>query len=464
MLKKLELVRVLGLICLVAVLVAVSGCPGSDGNSAGEGEGEGATEGAGEGAGEGSGGSGSEGVGEGLGEGEGEIGSGDGKSGLTVLFSGDSGAVQDALAGLLKLASRDPKAGPVDVSDIESLTLTITAIELDRRGFDDAEGALVEVLESEFEPTAVTVEPGETVTWIWEVDLPHTVTSGALGEEDAGILFDGTGGAVGDTFEVTFNTAGLYPYFSDIPDDIDAGMAGTVEVLTDEGEDEGEGEGENEGENEGEGEGEGAKSGEEAAKITVFSGQLELNILDLTEISKVLSSVEVPSGEYTKIRLSVQDPRLVLRDEPDVVIEDVHLTANGRLFISKSFELPEGEENLLLLDFGGIHLVERGNANGFVLTPQLRVEIDLVSAAITLTGSVTSLNEEAGEMTVALEDDGEGREILVIVTDAVITDSDGAEQTVQALAAGPMVTVVGTLSVDGTVTASTVEILTEELP
>ncbi|MEZ4857906.1 MAG: T9SS type A sorting domain-containing protein [Flavobacteriaceae bacterium] len=59
----------------------------------------------------------------------------------------------------------------------------------------------------------ITIEVGDTVTWIWDDTLPHSVTSdgGATEAFDSGIL---TG--LGTTFSHTFTMPGTNPYGCDV--------------------------------------------------------------------------------------------------------------------------------------------------------------------------------------------------------------------------------------------------------
>lgn len=70
-----------------------------------------------------------------------------------------------------------------------------------------------------FAPTDVSVEVGGTVSWVHEGRISHTVTA------SDGSFASGTIGA-GDTFEVTFDEPGSYPYVCDFH----GSMRGTVEV------------------------------------------------------------------------------------------------------------------------------------------------------------------------------------------------------------------------------------------
>jgi len=197
---------------------------------------------------------------------------------------------------------------------------------------------------------------------------------------------------------------------------------------------------------------------EAGTKIVVFSGAMDVNILDLLDVSRVLSSVEIPAGTYTKIRLSIENPRLVLNSDPDAVITNIQLTANGRLFVSKTFELPEGEPYLLILTFEDIHLVETGNG-GYVLTPQLRADIDIEPAEAVVVGTITAMNKDTDTLIVQLDD---ATEIEVLYTDALIYlpgDTDTPTGTEDDLFVGLEAEIAGLLTVDGSLTAETIRIL-----
>lgn len=198
-------------------------------------------------------------------------------------------------------------------------------------------------------------------------------------------------------------------------------------------------------------------SAEEEAKVVVFEGSTDVDLLDLQGVSEVISEAEVPPGTYTKIRLSIDNPRLVLAAEPDVTLTDIQLTANGRLFVSQSFEVPEGQTSLIILDFGGVKLVQQGNG-GFTLTPQLDVSLTVTDADVTASGTVASVDAEASSLVLTV---GDG-EINVDLSQAVVflsTDTDTATGSIASLSAGLPVTVEGLLNVDGSITAAVVRIV-----
>jgi plastocyanin len=75
-----------------------------------------------------------------------------------------------------------------------------------------------------FEPKAVTVPVGTTVTWVNQDAFAHTVTAGTRGSPSG--VFDSANLAAGASFSFTFTKAGTFPYFCAIH----AGMDGTVTV------------------------------------------------------------------------------------------------------------------------------------------------------------------------------------------------------------------------------------------
>ena len=77
-----------------------------------------------------------------------------------------------------------------------------------------------------FNPSVINISVGETVTWVNESSLAHTVTSGSAGDHDGN--FDSGSVSPGGEFSHTFQTAGSYEYFC-IPH-LGAGMTGTVHV------------------------------------------------------------------------------------------------------------------------------------------------------------------------------------------------------------------------------------------
>ncbi|CAN5331074.1 cupredoxin family copper-binding protein [soil metagenome] len=65
---------------------------------------------------------------------------------------------------------------------------------------------MVHISNFTFGPQALKVKVGQTVTWVNDDDIPHTVVSGAR-------LFKSKVLDTGETFSFTFTKAGAYGYF-----------------------------------------------------------------------------------------------------------------------------------------------------------------------------------------------------------------------------------------------------------
>lgn len=65
----------------------------------------------------------------------------------------------------------------------------------------------VRVLDMSYDPPVVTIEPGDTVEWVWEASLPHDVVS----DESAPAQFSSELQTEG-SYSQTFDTAGVYAY------------------------------------------------------------------------------------------------------------------------------------------------------------------------------------------------------------------------------------------------------------
>lgn len=92
----------------------------------------------------------------------------------------------------------------------------------------DGEFTDVAIQNISFDPKEITVRRGETVRWTNREDaaIPHTVTAGTPGDEDAGEPFDSETLNPGESFTETFDQVGEFTYFcrihSDEPDMRDA--------------------------------------------------------------------------------------------------------------------------------------------------------------------------------------------------------------------------------------------------
>ena len=81
-----------------------------------------------------------------------------------------------------------------------------------------AESPTVTIQDMQFNSDHVTIEEGDTVTWVWDDgDMPHDVSGGGFKSE---VQTEGT-------FSHTFDDAGGYPYVCTLH----SGMRGTVTVV-----------------------------------------------------------------------------------------------------------------------------------------------------------------------------------------------------------------------------------------
>jgi plastocyanin len=67
--------------------------------------------------------------------------------------------------------------------------------------------------EKAYVPNPADVKVGETVTWTNGDSQIHTATSGSVGAEDSGSVFDSGILSPKATFDFTFDTAGEYDYY-----------------------------------------------------------------------------------------------------------------------------------------------------------------------------------------------------------------------------------------------------------
>lgn len=207
--------------------------------------------------------------------------------------------------------------------------------------------------------------------------------------------------------------------------------------------------------------------GEDNGHVSILFEPIEIDLVDLLDVSEVISSAEVPSGVYNQIRLSIENPRLVLWPDVETEVDDVHLTANGRLFITKQFELPDGQPSLLMLTFGGLKLVITGNGK-YVLTPQMDAILDIVSTEVQATGVIAELDKESDTF-ILLLDEGlavayDESTMIYVPEPSESPEKQFVEGSEDDLEDGETVEIEGTLLVDGSVVANTIWIQPEEDP
>lgn len=194
-----------------------------------------------------------------------------------------------------------------------------------------------------------------------------------------------------------------------------------------------------------------------AGDVIVFEGSQDLELISLAGLSEVFSSAEIPAGTYTKIRIAVENPRLRLASDPETEITNIKLTANGFLFVSETFEVPADQNSNIELTFEDLHLVLRGNGK-YVLTPQLRADILVSSADVAASGTIASVDPDNDSMVVTLAD-GDATVLYAGAAIFLPADTDTATGTEADLVVGASVDIVGTIDLDGVITATEIRLL-----
>ncbi|WP_223826575.1 DUF4382 domain-containing protein [Flagellimonas sp. S3867] len=180
-------------------------------------------------------------------------------------------------------------------------------------------------------------------------------------------------------------------------------------------------------------------SDDDSPFITLMEEEIEVNLLDLTNgVTEQLADLDVPAGTYDLLRVYVKGVNVVLTDGRTFDLKVPSGEQTGiKVFIKPGITVAGGLSADLLLDFDvSRSFVAKGNTktvdgiNGFNFKPVIKVSN--LSTAGSLTGSVTTLEEE---LQVALE----GSQISVLAADTLNTsgfsDADG-NYTIMGLEAG----------------------------
>jgi hypothetical protein len=142
--------------------------------------------------------------------------------------------------------------------------------------------------------------------------------------------------------------------------------------------------------------------------VEVFSspsGQT-VDLLQLTDLSQLISLATVPAGLYEKIRLTLSQLELIKKDDAGNVIEriDVPLPGNGKLDLNPrmTFAVEPGSTLLVQLDIDAkksIHIVQTGNG-GFQFRPVVFVKIitaGQLGKIVQLHGVIQDIKNENGQ-------------------------------------------------------------------
>ena len=202
----------------------------------------------------------------------------------------------------------------------------------------------------------------------------------------------------------------------------------------------------------------------DGAPVTLHEDERRINLLDLTHHSEMLAAVDVPAGEYNKIRLRIEDVELV---RPNGTTETAKTTGNGKLDLNPRgpFTVTAGELLVVQLDMDAnksIKLTGTGSGN-YLMRPV--VFVDVLSGAVSgkllrLEGEVAQVAPEVGEILLcdidlALIDPGgtlgsEDEQCIVVVTasNTPVFDSSGEWIVLGQVEVGSHMAALGRLSLD----------------
>lgn len=103
-----------------------------------------------------------------------------------------------------KSSSASRRALRAAAASVAALGLLFSAACSSDDGGGSGETVNVSVQDMIFDPATVTIKPGDTVTWVWESDLPHDVVADD-GDFASELITEGE-------YSYTFETPGTYGY------------------------------------------------------------------------------------------------------------------------------------------------------------------------------------------------------------------------------------------------------------
>lgn len=224
-------------------------------------------------------------------------------------------------------------------------------------------------------------------------------------------------------------------------------------------------------------EGESSEDEDIANGKVIFDSDMRVDLVQLQGLAALVTSKPLEAGIYTKIKITIADPEMVLKSALDLVIPatEIQLTANNRLFVEQDFEVPAGKTSLILFDMNGFEVEDQpARPVEFKLLPHaLDVGVRVESEHVIFTGQITSIDAENNTIFVAGldsdpvevilpaesegEDEGESEDEG---EDEGEDDQEGEDMPdVSDFTVGQTVQVEGTLDVDGVVTATAITVI-----
>jgi len=200
-------------------------------------------------------------------------------------------------------------------------------------------------------------------------------------------------------------------------------------------------------------------AGDAGIPVSVLGAPQVVDLKELLGVAALLNRPEIPVGTYSNMQLLLSSATLYLTSAPDTAITAVSMPDNGIFDVPVDITIVEGEQNKVLVDLGGITLVEL-NDGSYELTPDFQVRVPDAAEPIPArsSGEVKQLDLVNGFYVAERHD----ALVTVYFSNAVIyLPSDGTSPTgvPEDIFVGDHVLAYGTLSADGAVDAAVVIIL-----
>jgi hypothetical protein len=114
------------------------------------------------------------------------------------------------------------------------------------------------------------------------------------------------------------------------------------------------------------------ESVDEGGWITIFSGEVKLDLLDVTSTEKLLGSNEVPEGKVTQVRLVLTDAELIDGSTRSVVSCPSCSESGLKILTKNAVEVSSGGTLHLTLDFDQTSSLTQ-EQSGYRLSPVIKI-------------------------------------------------------------------------------------------
>ena len=195
---------------------------------------------------------------------------------------------------------------------------------------------------------------------------------------------------------------------------------------------------------------------EDGDRVSVFVGPETANLLDLVGVLNVLETVDVPVGSYMGVELLLSSALVELISNPGVP-QAVALPEGGLVFVEIGIEVTQ-EDNLLIIDFGGVRIIQENGT--FTIEPAVTVDVTHTATAQAV-GKIQNLDQDNDVFDLKFR----GKELVVDYMGAVIFlpgDFDMPSGMEEDLTNGLRVLALGTLHDGGLLEASVIVLLPAE--